>query len=240
MLSCEVVTDLMTVYESGEASAETRRLVDEHLAGCDACRAAFGKNQRVDSALSRSKSAPADKPVNGAKFVSRTRRLIFFAGVGVLLFFSVLAAIVMRIFVKAFAGGLNVALFGSTPGWPYQLFPASVGIVLAVAAAAAIAYIALALSPSRGSRGSADGGIGKAIAGGVLLTLLALMTFHIWVAGPVGPGLIAAFFLIAALAVTATRLSKLPYFTIVAIVSLIVAITVLLNLAVVSRMIGRF
>ena len=240
MLSCEVVTDLMTVYESGEASAETRRLVDEHLAGCGACRAAFGKNQRVDSALSRSKSTPPEKPVNGARFVSKTRRLVFFAGVGVLLFFSVLAATVMRIFVKAFAGGVNVALFGSTPGWPYQLFPASVGIVLAVAAAAAIAYIALALSPSRGSRGAASGGVAKAIAGGVLLTLLALMTFHIWVAGPVGPGLIAAFFLIAALAVTATRLSKLPYFTIVAIVSLIVAITVLLNLAVVSRMVGRF
>jgi predicted anti-sigma-YlaC factor YlaD len=239
MLSCEVVTDLMAVYESGEASAETRRLVDEHLAGCDACRSAFGKNARVDSALSRSKSTPPEKPVNGAKFVSRTRRLFFFVGVGVLLFFSVHAAIVMRIFAKAFGRGMNGTPIGSMPGWPYGLFPASPGLTLAVAAAAAIAYIALALSPSRGSRGSA-GGVGKAIAGGVLLTLLALVTLYIWVAGPIGPGLIAAFFLLAALAVTATRLSRLPYFTIVAIVSLIVAIAVLLNLAVVSRMVGRF
>jgi hypothetical protein len=52
--------------------------------------------------------------------------------------------------------------------------------------------------------------------------------------------LIAAFFLIAALAVTATRLSKLPYFTIVAIVSLVVAIAVLLNIALVSRVVGNF
>jgi predicted anti-sigma-YlaC factor YlaD len=224
MLSCEVVTDLMAAYESREASAETRRLVDEHLAGCDACRAAFGKNARVDSVLSRSKSTPPEKPVNGAKFVSRTRRLIFFVGVGVLLFFSVHAAIVMRVFANAFGRGIHGTPIGSTPGWPYGLFPASPALLLGVAAAAAAAYIALALYPFRGSRGSADGGVGRAIAGGVLLTLLALTTLYIWVAGPVGPGLIAAFFLIAALAVTATRLSKLPYFTIVAIVSLVVRV----------------
>jgi predicted anti-sigma-YlaC factor YlaD len=240
MLSCEVITDLMAAYESGEASAETRRLVDEHLAGCASCRAAFSKNARVDSALSRATAAREEKPVNGQQFVSRTRRLFFFVGVGVLLFFSVHAAIVMRVFANAFGRGTNGTPIGSTPGWPYGLFPASPGVTLAVAAAAAIAYIALALSPSRGSRGSARGGVARAIAGGVLLTLLALTTLYIWVAGPVGPGLIAAFLLIAALVVTATRLAKLPYFTIVAIASLIVAIAVLLNLALVSRIAGRF
>lgn len=41
-MDCDVITDLMPAYESGSASAKTRQLVEEHLAACPACRAAFG------------------------------------------------------------------------------------------------------------------------------------------------------------------------------------------------------
>lgn len=41
-MDCDVITDLMPAYESGVASAKSRQLVEEHLAGCPTCRAAFG------------------------------------------------------------------------------------------------------------------------------------------------------------------------------------------------------
>ena len=53
MLSCEVISDLMVVYASGEASKETRRLVEEHLARCTACREAFWKEALVEEATTR-------------------------------------------------------------------------------------------------------------------------------------------------------------------------------------------
>ena len=240
MLSCDVVTDLMAVYESGEASAETRRLIEEHLAGCAACRGAFDKGARVETALHRTKATRDEKPVNGQKFVSRTRRLFFFVGAGVLLFFAVHAAIVMRVFTGTFASGVAGSRLGSIPGSPHGLFPVSPGLVLVVAGGAAVVYIILVLSRARDTRGSDGGDVGKAIAGGVLLTVLALTTLYLWVAGPILPGFVASLLLLSALLVTVTRLARLPYFTIVTIVSLLVAIVVLLNLVVVSRMIGRF
>ena len=41
-MDCDVITDLMPAYESEAASARTRQLVEEHLATCQTCRAAFG------------------------------------------------------------------------------------------------------------------------------------------------------------------------------------------------------
>lgn len=242
MLSCEVVTDLMPAYASGEASAETRRLVEEHLARCAACRSAFGstafgKGSRVEGALSRAGALRDEKPVNGLKFVSRTRRLLFFVGVGVLLFFAVHAAIVMRVFTKAVARGVSGPI-GMTPGAPFGLFPA-VGLVLTLAVGAGLVYIVLVLSRSHRSGAPAGGEVGSAIAGGFLLTVLTLATLYLWVAGPFLPGLITTLLLLAALAVTVTHLARLPYFTVVTIVSLGVALVVLLNFVLVGRMMGR-
>ena len=42
-LSCEVFEDLLLLYEEGMCSEETKRLVEEHLAGCDRCSEYLGK-----------------------------------------------------------------------------------------------------------------------------------------------------------------------------------------------------
>lgn len=238
MLSCDVTTDLMPVYESGEASAETRRLIEEHLAGCAACRRAFDKGARVESALSRAGEPRDERPVNGQKFVSRTRRLFFFIGVGVLLLFAAHAAIVMRVFTGAVGRGVAGPM-GLTPGLPHGLFPVAGGLVPAVAVGAGIAYIVLVLSRGRESRGPGSGDVARAIAGGFLLTVLALATLYVWVVGPFVPGLIASLLLLGALGVTVTRLARLPYFTIATIVSLCVALFLLLNVVAVTLVIGR-
>jgi predicted anti-sigma-YlaC factor YlaD len=238
MLSCEVVTDLMAVYESGEASAETRRLVDEHLAGCAACRGAFGKNARVESAITRSKSTPAEKPVNGAKFVSKTRRLWFLVGAGVALLLAAQAAVFMRVFARSFATGVGSPL--GFPGFPAGAFPVAPGPALLIAAAVAAVYIAFVISTARRPQVSRDGAVARAVIGGVLLAVLALLTLILWVIGPPVPGLLAFALLFVAIAVTAVRLSRLPYFTIATVVSLFAALVVLLNAVLVSRMIGRF
>jgi hypothetical protein len=228
----------MAAYESGEASAETRRLVDEHLAACAACRSAFGKNHRVDSALSRSEPEPAEMPVNGAGFVFRTRRLLFFIGLGGLLLFAAQAAVVMRVFNRTLATAV-----GSPPGYPgfpsgFFLVPAEPVLLLTVGVA--VAYFAVVLSTGRRPQASRDGAIARAVIGATLLAILAVAALYLWVSGPPGPGLLAFALLLAALAVTAMRLSRLPYFTIATIVSLFAAIVVLLNAVLVSRMIGRF
>jgi hypothetical protein len=41
-LNCDVVADLMVVYSSGKASAETRKLVETHLNSCPDCARAYG------------------------------------------------------------------------------------------------------------------------------------------------------------------------------------------------------
>jgi len=226
MLSCDVVTDLMAVYESGEASAETRRLVEEHLASCPACRSAFDKGARVESALTGVKATRDEKPSNGQRFVSKTRRLFFFVGAGVLVFFAIQAAVVMRIAAREVAG----MSLGRFPGLP--------GLALTVTAGMALAYIILVLWRTPSPRGPRTGDITRAVAGGILLTVLALLTFYLWVAGPVLGGVIAFLFLLAALTVTVARLPRLPYFTIVTMVSLLVAIVVLLNGVLIGRMFG--
>jgi anti-sigma factor RsiW len=229
----------MPAYASGEASAETRRLIEEHLAGCAACRTAFGKGARVEGVLRRADAPRVEKPVNGQKFVSRTRRLFFFVAVGVLLLFAAHAAVVMRVFTKAAARGLSGSI-GTTPGAPFAPLPVAAGPVLALAVGAALVYVILVLSRTRVSRGAESGGVGRAVAGGALLTILALTTLYLWIAGPFVPGLIASLLLLGALGITVARLDRLPYFTIVTIVSLCVALVALLNLVLVGRMMGNF
>ena len=227
MLSCDVVTDLMAVYESGEASAETRRLIEEHLASCPACRSAFDKGARVERVLS--KAERDEKPANGQRFVSKTRRLFFFVGAGVLLFFAFQAAVVMRIAGKAAEGASGVS-FRSLPGSP--------GLAFAVTVGTALAYIILVLLRGPRPQGPRRGDVAKAVAGGVLLTLLALSTFYLGVTGSIVAGGIAFLFLLAALIVTVARLPRLPFFTIVTMVALLVAIVVLLNGVLLGRVIG--
>lgn len=43
-LTCDVTSDLMILYTSGKASAETRRSIETHLQTCPACATAFGSD----------------------------------------------------------------------------------------------------------------------------------------------------------------------------------------------------
>jgi predicted anti-sigma-YlaC factor YlaD len=42
-LTCDVTSDLMILYATGKASAETRRSIESHLQTCTACAQAFGR-----------------------------------------------------------------------------------------------------------------------------------------------------------------------------------------------------
>jgi hypothetical protein len=155
-------------------------------------------------------------------------------GAGVLLFFAIQAAVVMRIAAREVAG-VSLGLF---PASPFGLFPGLPGLALALTVGTALAYIILVLWRAPRPRGSRSADITRAVAGGLLLTALALLTFYLWVAGPILGGVIAFLFLLAALIVTVARLPRLPFFTIVTMVSLIVAIVVLLNGVLIGRIIG--
>ena len=48
-ISCDVARDLMTLCTGGMASADSRELLNEHLAGCEGCSAEYRRlNQEVD------------------------------------------------------------------------------------------------------------------------------------------------------------------------------------------------
>lgn len=48
MVGCNVIQDLLLLYRAGECSEESRRLVEEHLAGCTSCRAVWETVQGED------------------------------------------------------------------------------------------------------------------------------------------------------------------------------------------------
>jgi len=209
MLSCDVICDLMAVHESGEASAETQRLIEEHLARCPSCRSAFGKGARVERTLSA--TARDEEPANAHGFVSRTRRLFFFLGAGVLLYFACQMAVFLRLAATELAG---VSL---------RSFPGSTNIWLAVAAAAFALYGIFALVLTTRTGGTRGEDAVKAIIGGLLMSILALSAFHLVVAGSIIAGVAAFLLVIAALVVTFAQLPRLPYFTIATVIALLVA-----------------
>ncbi|NUM44323.1 MAG: zf-HC2 domain-containing protein [Anaerolineales bacterium] len=57
-LTCEVVSDLMLLYTTGKASAETRRSVETHLHTCPACAQAFGRDLQNKKRAQLPKSPP--------------------------------------------------------------------------------------------------------------------------------------------------------------------------------------
>ena len=209
MLSCDVICDLMAVYSSGEASAETRRLVEEHLAQCPSCRKALEGAPRLDTSLSG--DGRVEKPSNGRGFVSRTRRLVYAIGVGVLLCFACQSAVLLRIAAKEMSG---VSL---------RLFPGSGGLWFGIAAGCLALYIATVLVRTAGKQTGRDTGVGFALLAGILLCVLAVATFHLAVAGTGLAGIIAFFLLLSALVVTFARLSRLRYFTIVTLIVMLMA-----------------
>jgi predicted anti-sigma-YlaC factor YlaD len=123
----EFIQDLFEVYLSGEASKETKKKVEEHLAECDQCQQAFEQAQAAEEALRSLEEV--EKPTNGKRYVARLRRVLYFVGAGILAllvialtiveyvaFTDVLGLQVPRITInlpeEAVAGGFMLAVAG--------------------------------------------------------------------------------------------------------------------------------
>ncbi len=199
MLNCDVISDLQVVYVSGEASAETRRLVQEHLATCAKCRAAFASARAIEKDL----PPPSAQPANGSDFVGRARRLVFVILGGLFAFSAVLWAIFERVILQNYAGIPLPDLPGSDWSW------------MALAGLALLIYLLLLWRSSNGRQRSALV-VGVAF---LILGLLALQT----IASGYAVSALAAFAMLAlALVATFALLPRLPNVTLVSILALLV------------------
>jgi len=206
MLSCEVISDLMVVYASGEASAETQRLVEEHLARCPACREAFGKESVVEEALADLQ--PDQEPTNGRRFIARTRRLLFTIGAGTLFLFACVLAAFERTVMKEIAG------------IPVLHLPGPVLLWLAVAAILMVAYIALLLWRKGKEQRTTPVKLLLSSVIGLPLLGLALAAYHLIGVGNPLVVLMAVLLLLGALLVTFILLPRLSYMTLTTVLVL--------------------
>jgi predicted anti-sigma-YlaC factor YlaD len=206
MLSCEVISDLMVVYASGEASAETRRLVEEHLAQCPACREAFGKESMVEEELAELQ--PGQEPTNGRRFIARTRRLFFAIGVGVLTLFACVLVAFERMVMEEIAGIPLSHLPGHTLLW------------LAVAAILAAVYVALLLWRGRKEQRTTPVELLLSLVTGLPFLGLALATYHVIGVGSPLVALVAVLLLLGALCITFLLLPRLSYMILTAVIVL--------------------
>jgi len=218
MLSCEVISDLMVVYASGEASAETGRLVKEHLARCPVCREAFGKESVVEEALAELQ--PDQEPTNGRRFIARTRRLFFAIGVGALTLFACVLVAFERTVMEEIAGIPLPHLPGHTLPW------------LAVVAMLMVAYIALLLWLRRKEQRTTPVKLLLSLVPGLPFLGLALATYHVIGVGNPLVALVAVLLLLGALLVTFILLPRLSYMTLTTVLVLLLVNGLLVGRAV--------
>jgi anti-sigma factor RsiW len=209
MTSCDVVCDLMVVYASGEASAETRQLVEEHLEHCAACREAFGKERRVEEALDELEKV--EKPANGRRFIDRTRRVLFAAGAGTLLLFACLLAGSKWAILE----GMALTSIASRGVSDVLALGGTLVAVLAL-------YVAVLVWRSRRATLSRRGNVLASLAGTALLTFLAFSAYQLLSGGAMLSGLFALLLVGAALVATFVMLPRAPYMTVGALLALLV------------------
>jgi predicted anti-sigma-YlaC factor YlaD len=215
MVSCEVISDLMIVYASGEASAETRRLVEEHVARCPACREAFEREQAVEQALVDLEPVP--EPANGRRFIARTRRLLFALGAGALFLAACVLVTLGRVVIEDISGIPLPHLPGSAPLW------------LAVAAGSLAVYVGLLLWRRHKEPGTPISGVLLSLLTAMPLLFLALAALDVMSTGGALSVVAAALLLLVALLVTFVLLPRLPYATLVVVLVLLLANWVLLG-----------
>lgn len=102
MTDHKMIQDLFEVYLSGEASQETKKTVEEHLAECAACRKAFEQAQAAEEALRSLEEV--EKPANGKDYVARLRRVLYGVGVGILMLLTIMLAILEYVAFEDFLG----------------------------------------------------------------------------------------------------------------------------------------
>jgi hypothetical protein len=215
MLSCEVISDLMVVYASGEASPGTKRLVEDHLSRCSACRGAFGKERLVEDALVN--LGQDEEPTNGRSFIIRTRQLLFAIGVGALF----ILASVLAIFQW---GMVDLMSLNALAGLPVHGLPwlGATAVVLAL-------YLVLLRWRSQREPGTGLGNLLLSLIISGPLLVIAIIAFELLAAGVMLAASVALLLLLAALSVTFILLPRLPYVTLVAVLVLLVVNALLLG-----------
>jgi anti-sigma factor RsiW len=215
MLSCEVVSDLMVVYVSGEASPETQRLVEEHLSRCPTCRKALGDSRMVEQALAELDRG--EEPANGREFLTRTRRLIYAIGVGGLF----MLASVLAIFQWGMVDVMALNALASVPGHGLPWLAAT-AVVLAL-------YVLLVRWRSQRESSTALGDLLLSLTISVPLLIAAVIAFELLATGAMLAASAAMLFLLAALGLTFALLPRLPYVTLAAVLVLLVVNGLLLG-----------
>lgn len=207
MVSCEVIADLMPLYLSGEASAQTKLLVAEHLATCPSCRQMFEAQARYESTIKGAESL--ERRPEGQTFISRTRRVMFALGVGGAFAFACIIAVVERVFVKGMAGMSIPTLPGPEHLW-----------VVAALLLTATYTASLKFRVQPAPAGSTNSKRRIAISS-VLLFMAGTATFHILINGQALSALVCLLALLSALLITFGRLPRLPYGTVAVLIALL-------------------
>jgi hypothetical protein len=102
MASCDVICDLMEIYQSGEASQATQEIVEKHLEECANCREAYSQYKEVEKALDTLE--PVDGPSDGQYFISRTKRVAFGVVAGLLFVITFGMAFISRMVFEEWLG----------------------------------------------------------------------------------------------------------------------------------------
>lgn len=220
MLSCQVVSDLMVVYASGEASAETQRLVEEHLAQCPVCREAFGKEAQVEQALID--MGTTEQLANGHRFIARTQRLVFAIGAGTLFLFACVLSAFERVVMREIANIPLLDLPGSELLW------------LAIGAIALALFVTLLMWRRQGEPGSRGGRVVSSLLTGALLVTIAFATYYITGSGGLPSILAAVSFLLAALITALLLLPRLSHVTLITVLVLFLVNGLLLGQAIIG------
>jgi hypothetical protein len=207
MVSCDVICDLMVVYTSGEASAETERLVEEHLAHCPACREAFREEAAVEEALAALE--PVEEPSNGRRFIARTRRLLFAVGVGALTMLACYLVALQRLAIEEMAAFSFPRLPGPSVPW------------LAVAGAMLVLYVVLLFWRRGREAGTPLGDFVLSLLAAAPLLVLMLVVYQLADTGGVPVVVLAGLFLLIALGATFGLLPRVPYATLTTILVLL-------------------
>lgn len=106
MINHDIILDLMMVYQSGEASQSTIKLVEEHLGTCLECKEAYEQALAIEHTLAEIE--PYELHPGERKIVFQLKRLGFSLGAGLLftIFFGV--AFVTRGFLQEVLGISNL------------------------------------------------------------------------------------------------------------------------------------
>jgi predicted anti-sigma-YlaC factor YlaD len=197
----------MVVYASGEASAETERLVEEHLAHCPACREAFGEEAAVEEVLAALETK--EEPSNGRHFIARTRRLLFAVGVGALTMLACYLVALGRFVIEGMAAFSLPRLPGPSVPW------------LAVAGAMLVLYVALLFWRRGREAGTALGDFALSLLAAAPLLVLVLVVYQLAGTGGVPVVVLAGLFLLIALGATFGLLPRVPYATLTTVLILL-------------------